>query len=1279
MKRIFRALLIVVFALFMLVASIPTLISTNILGRPLVTFLLKQVAPFQECSYDSLSIGWWTSFRLKGFKATLDTPDNSNISIKECTIDRSLFNLLLDLNNIGTVEISDPVFSHSMRQIFGSVKSYNKSTSIEKKQTSLPYLSENIPEDALKGHIIVKNSSVEIKDGKGQLLFKVSSPLSECTGALDLTGPLAISSFASIWDGVEGSNGSLYVSSLLRTDTSLEGTVDIKIPSLSLKLVNALLQSYNVVEKDLSKCFELLGGKAFLSCSLKDNKGFLAVGVPVCNSTINFDLKNTSIAIHQGSGFKVQCSQGLYNELLTFSGYRDQVPVRLLQTLQLQGTLTKNATFNWATQKASNLVTHITSPDTLWSSKTTSFYSNLDVQAEYEATNFQSTATITIKKDLETQESSILKLACTANSVTGSIIPFTVQTSIEGGFIANLVPEPYTTYVKALMQPHFTYNGSLNGTLGEPNALNVQGEFIIDSSLGKKQAKFKIDQETLKISDAFIEVEALPQDLSPTLSGELSTISLKISDLTIPFTKNFTDLLHTCTFSGKGSVHIPSLSYTNQKIVDGFLIEGAIQKNANEDILNIDVDQSSKLCTNDLQTPLLACIPSTSAVHLSYNVKSGDLSCKGSLSSQAIEFQASLTGLLDYQNMKFQAKEPWLLSLSMNDPAKMQSFLPATFKNCTISVSPFKASVTNGALTFAQAPNISGSINGICCGSLELMDVNFIAKYGLLKKEWTSHITVEDTLTNDKLASLDTVLKEYSSLELKADLLPSILPYIEKSPIKTFFPLFDGLKTCHLDCTIEDIQDPLKTTKTNVLFLSDRVEVNGHLHAKNKEVTLFSDDKKNLLTCTIDPSLCSFLKKNGLVSQSVEISVPVVVSIPSCTFKSIVSDTYTPTSLDGDLALHVNEIRLKVQDKKCLLNPFDLALHVENKKKAVLTFKSTSPLSFENHASLFGDCTATYKESLQTISLENIHLKGSLSLQDIPAELIQPFCPKAEILSEALSPTFTITSAFTSDKLTTGDIQFHLKSPSLSCDIDSSTIKNGSLLLTSPLTARFKISKKKSQAFFKKLSPFICSSIDEDEHQILLTIAQNNTSIPLSNFSIQDIQLPSIVLDIGKVDVKSSGVLKSLIHILHPKESKTVPFWPTKVHSSLQKGIYKIERVDCMVANLIHLFLWGDINLVQKNIDMKVAISPETFNNLRLYISLPRPVTVGIHGTLDSPSVDTARLTTRLAGAGAATLGAATGALEILGSALQLASTVGEDTSEEIPAPYETPFPWEKK
>lgn len=1203
-KHIFWTCSFLICLLIVGVGLVPSLLSYKPIGRPILSFFAKQNAPIQELDYDELSIGWLTKTKLTGLKVTLSSKQQISVSLEDCLVDRTLFNLLLHPNLLGTIELHNPHIVCQIQEAVEGARSNNHKKIVKIKSPSEQGQCKPVAsEKALSGHIILQNGTIDVKDKNGCNLLSIVTRSLDCEGAFDLQGSLAIKTSVLVYDQFGGQEGHIMTNCLIQPDMSFDGTVDLDIPCFSTKTLEAIQHSFLMEDKKSSLPLSaLLGQKISLSFFLQDHVGHAVVQSDTINGQIGLSLHNTTVEVNPGPIVKVALTPEQYATIC--QKFQIVMAFKPVSPLTLDLSLTSRLSFNWKIQSRPPLSFGLKSNNTLWTNGQSTFYSSILLQNQVEENLLKGELSATLKKRLDSEGSHVL---------AAWTVPLSSQS--DRFFIE-----------KATASIHFTPEGQIQG-----------------------------------------------------ISGESCQMNATFHDCVLPLSGSLSDMIHALSLHGSIKGTIPRLLYQDQKLIENFDLTAQIEKQAGGHSLSIDMDQHAILGDQVSTKPILRFLPDEGSFHLIYNLDSGDIDCNAYMKSNLAELSSGIHALYDIQEMKFQVKELSKTTLTIKRPLDLLYFSPITFQESCLFIEPFQCRYLDGKLVFQQDPKYQLKLIGLSAGAKTTIDCDANVTYHTSKNRWTSFLEARDSSIMTKLFTGEATF-ENDKAQLKAELLSQIVPFLKETPLSSWSPIFDGFKVAHCDLLIDNVRSPLTSLKGSLNVATDVLDLNVLLTFDHS--TLFvspSVGKKELLKWTLTPDLVALLQKKGFLGETFPISGSPSIRVTTCSLKSqIDSKTYIPTTLDGELALTIDPLRMAIQGKSCSLSAIHAALQIENAKKALLTLQSEPPSQKENASSLSGQCTLLYSAPLHALSLDTMKINGALSLHDIPAALVSAVLPKAEVLKEFLGPSFTISTQFTSDKLKSGELQFHLNSPHLACNLNSSIIQNGVLTLTSPLTARLQIDKKGSSALFKRLSNYICSELKED-HEITLTIDPKGTLIPLSAFSLQALSIPSIRLDLGKVSVKSSGLLKTLIHILHPKTStSTIDLWWTKAYASFRKGEFKLNRVDCLAGNLLHLFVWGSMDLSNNKINMRVGIPQDTFTRLKLYLSLPKPVTLTITGKIDSPTIDTMRLTARLAGAGAASVGTGSlqGPLALLGGALQVASTVGDENIE-IPEPIESPFPWE--
>ena len=519
------------------------------------------------------------------------------------------------------------------------------------------------------------------------------------------------------------------------------------------------------------------------------------------------------------------------------------------------------------------------------------------------------------------------------------------------------------------------------------------------------------------------------------------------------------------------------------------------------------------------------------------------------------------------------------------------------------------------------------------------------------------------------LAFMNATLDKEHHLQSKIELFPAFAVFSRPYLAPPFQALFKNFKKAEILCDIKNITNPYCEEKSSLLFDSETLQVDCILSCKDSEFHLQNRAQTS-------PALQLKMTDDALqmIHPSLRLQAPASLSLNSC---SLQIDPTNPWNLNGDIQINCDAISAQSHTRSYSIQPTTISGHIDNGTRALFSIKPSPNKTESAKTSLSGTCTIERKGPLETISLDSMVIKGSLDVHFIPSDILKALSPKLNSLADDLSPEFSVSTSFTSDKLKNGSLQLQVKAPNASLSLESAHIRDGSLYLTSPLLTKIVIDKKRGSELLKQFIP-ILSSKPTKPHEITLTISPEGTKLPLRNCSLQDLNLPKIVLEIGKIEVKPCGVIEKLLKVFKAPFKKTTQLWITPIHASMKEGTLSLERFDILAAEALHLIIWGDADLSQNTLAMYAGVPEDSFKKLGLYLSIPRPLIIPIKGTFDNPEVNTIKITARVAGASASTYGVLEGPLGLVGGALQMASTLGDDEIP-IPKPLELPFPWEKK
>lgn len=1283
MRRVLKYLGIIAFSTVLFIAFLPTIISSNLIGRPLITNILIKTLELEECSYDKLTLGWLTDFSLSNFSARPALAPSAQFCLKELKTNQSLFSLLVHPFDLGEIEINDPYFSCKVPKTFTNIqplinKQANISSSLENENDPFALEMPTITSfGACKGRIRIKDCLIEVIDAKAQQLFIVQIPKSIFQGDLSLQGAFRYALDAHMADAVEKSYGTAHALLSYKHDSGIKGTASCSLPALSVSTVEAVIDSLAKINEKIPPLRTLLGDKISYSLSFDgDTKEQAHIACNVQTKSVhvktNATVQKNTITIAPGLLFDVNLAQDSFSRLLAF--YKTQLPCLPVESIKAAVSLSEPCLFNMETKRCFKPCSiSIRAPDTLWKSNGSTFYSNVscDVEFDDKASIFQMTTAV--KKDKIGTEQTTATVDVHVSNLDQTQMPFTLVAALEGGFVASLAPQPYARFLQACMQPHFSYKASINGNIYSENKYQVDGEFFLKCPLGKKHAKFSVDKNALRINHAHADMSFYPQIFSHELSGSLCSVKGTVEQLLIPFTKDISRLTQEMTLDASFSCNFPSVEYKGRPVIENFSLHSLLFKKINEETISFQGEQLAQYSEDSLAPHLIACIPYQGSFNSTYHLNSGEFACKWDTESSAITTKADVKGVCLFNKERIVVQQPWIVDIHINKPQIVQKILPLTFHDAQITVKPFIVEKTNSGWNIDKDMNASFDIHQLSYESLECNWISSLS-YANSTKQWNFISKIVDLSNRDLLAVQGSCTKNFEA-KLDIECFPQTLECIKHPEFLAYKNFIDGFTTAKIHVENKNLLAYMNDMSATLLCKMNRAEVGLAFSCHDGLININAlEKKKPCARALIDQEVINLLKKHDLISSSFQLQSPCVVEVSSCELQTNFDQKLrTPTALAGDVVLTSDPLKTSIHGQSINLLGTKIALHIEDAKKAELTFCSI-PSDTVSKTSLRGACTISYTDQINTLSLEKISVQGNVSIQAIPATLISAFVPKAEEFILLLEPDLSCDIHFTSNQLKTGDVRFSIKSKNVTCNLDNGHIQNGVLSLTTPLTARILVEKKRGEAILKKFLPFISSL--ERPQEISLAIGAKNTSIPLKNFRLANIRLPSIELNVGKVEIKTEGIVKSLLKTLHAKSGKTTTVWFTPMYASLSNGIFTLSRIDILAANQVHMFTWGSANIANNTLSMYVAIPNETLQVLGFSIATPRPLLIPIQGPLDAPSVDCSFLSARLAGAGAAKYAKKDSPFQILGSALEVVSTIGENNVA-IPAPMTTPFPWE--
>jgi hypothetical protein len=315
-----------------------------------------------------------------------------------------------------------------------------------------------------------------------------------------------------------------------------------------------------------------------------------------------------------------------------------------------------------------------------------------------------------------------------------------------------------------------------------------------------------------------------------------------------------------------------------------------------------------------------------------------------------------------------------------------------------------------------------------------------------------------------------------------------------------------------------------------------------------------------------------------------------------------------------------------------------------------------------------------FNETGLTCDRAEIALDGTL--ENVPLALLEQIQGKENKLAALLGDTCNLRLTGTMKTFNEGSYSVKIESERAAVEIATS-IKNGSLFLTKPIRGTLDITKKSGKALLKGAAPKLATAFYAD-HPIEFYVDNTGFVIPLENFALSKILIPSARVDLGQIWVKKGGSLEVVSDLLGLDSSKEMNLWFTPLYLQVQYGTLVCQRVDVLIDDRAHLCAWGSVDLPHDHMDLRVGIFGESLRKAfpmrniddNYVLQLP------LRGPIGSAKIDKKYATAKIASLSLSGSRDKTGA--VIGGLLGAAAQAGEP---DVPVPERTasPFPWEKR
>lgn len=386
-------------------------------------------------------------------------------------------------------------------------------------------------------------------------------------------------------------------------------------------------------------------------------------------------------------------------------------------------------------------------------------------------------------------------------------------------------------------------------------------------------------------------------------------------------------------------------------------------------------------------------------------------------------------------------------------------------------------------------------------------------------------------------------------------------------------------------------------------------------------------------------------------------------------------------ALSLDTHITVEEISLSHKDKKnIVVSPLNITTELSGKDRLVSFSCESEKSTHKTAAEITIKGTAHNLWNEQGFQVDNARILLDTKIHNLPLDIFYSITSSPETAHQLIAVL-----GHTLDANLKGEIKdldegaFHgtIKSPRLQSEV-ACRLNEGLLTLEKPITAEYTLTPEAGEVLLKGVNPLLVTAA-RSESPIKLTIDSKDFSVPLKPFSLQTVNIKNIKVEPGVLTCKNGGMLSLLVSLLkvNVSSSNEVNLWFTPIYVEVKDGIVNCKRSDALLADAFPIATWGKIDLVNNKINMMLGLSGTAIGRA---FDIPRldpgyMVQIPIHGTTQSPKIDSALATTKITALKLQQHKSNT--KSIIGGLLEVATTIVEKDAP-IPAPTTQPFPWTK-
>lgn len=374
--------------------------------------------------------------------------------------------------------------------------------------------------------------------------------------------------------------------------------------------------------------------------------------------------------------------------------------------------------------------------------------------------------------------------------------------------------------------------------------------------------------------------------------------------------------------------------------------------------------------------------------------------------------------------------------------------------------------------------------------------------------------------------------------------------------------------------------------------------------------------------------------------------------------------------------MQLDDLKLKHGRTKELgeLKRFDFDVAKKSLGNEPLAFKfdgNLSPYGKEKSGQIQGEGSMRdFLSQSGRLDFSNITTSIHASIKNLPSLFIDALAnsefPPSAFLGEIFNATLD-----TEIKKSQGKINMEVDASACHATF-SGIVSNNFLYLHDPIKAVFTVTPELNHLLAKSANLVIVAI----EKPITLLIHDKGFSVPLKNFSTQNMSFNYGQLDLGEILAQNTGSASEIGGLFKLDARGNQSFWFAPSEFQMKQGKLYVDRTEILYNRAYQLCLWGDINFPRKYVDMILGLTAGALRStLGIQgISDDYILKVPVEGRFGNVKIDT---------------GAATGKIGFLIARKQVAPQFGRwgkvlgaigdltDDQSDVPPP-KPPFPWQQ-